>query len=246
MIPDIRRKKITELLKGRDVVFLPELIEQMGTSESTVRRDLKHMQMNGEVELLRGGGVQLAQRNVEMNIHLKMQMNEKEKLRIANLAASFIYPGDVLFMDPSSINFLLIDLLNDERVTVVTNSVIHMGKLLEKEMPCIFLGGQAKKKTMSCVGPLAEKMMSGLRFSKCFLGANGADVEKGITNHDPREQSIKQLAMSLSATTFFLIDSAKYGKTAMCRVAGLGDHRIITGEKWEGCEEYDNILVAPQ
>ncbi len=246
MIPDIRRKKITELLKGGDVMFLPELIREMGASESTVRRDLKYMQRNGEVELLRGGGVQLSQKDVEMNIHTKMLINEKEKMRIANRAASYIYPGDVLYLDPSSINYLLIDILNDERITVVTNSVIHMGKLLEKDMPCIFLGGQAKHKTMSCVGPITEKMMSALRFSKCFLGANGADVDMGITNYDPREQSIKQLAISLSASTFFLIDSVKYRKTAMCRVAGIGDHSIITGAKWEGCEEYENIIVTEE
>ncbi len=244
MIPDIRRRNLIELLKQKEIVYLPELVELSGTSESTVRRDLKLMAANGDVEILRGGGVQLPHRNVEMNIHIKMQINEKEKQQIAKHAASLIYPGDVIFLDPSSINYLLIDLLNDDRVTVVTNSVIHMSKLLEKDLPCIFLGGQAKKKTSSCVGPLAEKMMSELRFSKCFLGANGADVEAGITNHDPREQSIKQLAMRLSATAFFLIDSAKYGKKAMCRVADFDAHTIITGRPWEGCEDRPNIIVA--
>jgi len=244
MIPDIRRRKLIELLKGSDIMYLPEIVAAMNTSESTVRRDLKLMAQSGEVELLRGGAVQLPQRNTEMNMHVKMQLNEGEKLKIAREASRYIYPGDVVFLDPSSINYLLIDFINDQRITVVTNSFIHMRKLLDKEMSCIFLGGQVKQKTSSCIGPMAERMLKELRFSKCFLGANGVDIKGGITNHDPREQSIKQLAILNSATTYFLIDSVKFGTSAMCRVAGIEDFTIITDNPWPDCDELRNIIIA--
>lgn len=244
MIPDIRRRKLIELLKTSEILYLPDIVVAMNTSESTIRRDLKLMAMNGEVELLRGGGVQLPQHNSEMNMFVKMQLNESEKLKIAREASSLIYPGDVVFLDPSSINYLLIDFINDPRITVVTNSIIHIGKLLEKDMNCVFLGGQVKQKTSSCIGPMAEKMMRDLRFSKCFLGANGVNRTAGITNHDPREQSIKQLAIRNSARVFFLIDSVKYGTEAMCRVAGIEEHSIITDSPWEGCEDLTNLIIA--
>ncbi len=244
MIPAIRRQKLLNLLKEHDLLFLPEIIQAMNSSESTVRRDLKSLAKTGEVELLRGGGVQLAKRNVEMNIQAKMQMNKAEKERIAAAAGALIYPGDIVFLDPSSVNYLLIDYIDAEQVTVVTNSVIHMNKLLERGISCVMIGGQMKHATSSCVGPMAEKMLQELRFSKCFLGANGFDLEAGITNHDPREQSIKQLAIRSAASVYFLMESAKAGHVAMCKVADIDAHTIITDCGLPEFEALDNILVA--
>jgi len=244
MIPAIRQQKLLDLLKSNEVLFLPDLVAAMDSSESTVRRDLKQLVKSGEVELLRGGGVQLPKHSIEMTIQAKMQMNLSEKLRIAATAGALIFPGDVIFLDPSSVNYLLIDYITAENVTVVTNSVTHMTKLLERDIPCMMIGGQIKKNTSSCIGPMAESVLRDLRFSKCFLGANGIDRQAGITNHDPKEQSIKRLAIRNSASTFFLVESAKLGKVAMCKVADIDTYTIITDNELEGFNELDNIIVA--
>lgn len=244
MIPAIRRQKMLDLLQDHQLLFLPDIIDAMQSSESTVRRDLKALARSGEVELLRGGGVRLPKRSVEMNIQAKMEMNRDEKQRIAAAASALIYPGDIIFLDPSSVNFLLIDLIAAENVTVVTNSITHMNKLLEKDIPCIMIGGQIKRSTSSCIGPMAEKNLKDLRFSKCFLGANGIDRVAGLTNHDPREQSIKHLAIRNSAITYFLVESSKLGAVAMCKVADVDEHPVITDRELNGLEDLDNIIVA--
>ncbi len=244
MIPAIRRQKLLDLLKDHQLLFLPEIIEAMDSSESTVRRDLKTLAKCGEVELLRGGGVQLPKRNMEMNIHVKMQLNKEEKQRIAAAAGALINPGDIVFLDPSSVNYLLIDYITADHVTVVTNSITHMSKLLEKDIPCIMIGGEIKKNTSSCIGPMAERMLKDLRFCKCFLGANGITRDAGITNHDPKEQSIKHLAIRNSAATYFLLESAKLGTVAMCKVADVDAHIVITDAVLQGLEDMDNIIVA--
>ena len=244
MIPAVRRQILLNLLKQRELLYLPDVIESIGSSESTVRRDLKTLARSGEVELLRGGGVRLPKHNVEMSIHAKLQMSREEKARIARAAAALIYPGDVVFLDPSSVNYLVIDYIQAERVTVVTNSIIHMNKLLEADIHCIMIGGQIKKMTSSCVGPMAEKMLKNMCFSKCFLGTDGIDRDGGLTNHDPQEQSIKRLVIDNSVTTYFLVDSSKFGTTAMCRVAPVEDHMILTDCEVPGYGEFDNIIVV--
>ena len=244
MIPAIRRQKMLDLLQDNKLLFLPDIIDAMNSSESTVRRDLKALAKTGEVELLRGGGVRLPKRSIEMNIQAKMQMNKDEKQRIAAAASALVYPGDIIFLDPSSVNYLLIDMLTADHITVVTNSITHMNKLLEKDIPCIMIGGQIKHSTSSCIGPMAEKNLKDLRFSKCFLGANGIDRIAGLTNHDPREQSIKHLAIRNSAVTYFLVESGKLGTVAMCKVADVDEHTVITDRELEGFEDLDNIIVA--
>lgn len=243
MIPVIRRQNMLDLLKEKELLFLSDIVAATGSSESTVRRDLKAMAQNGEVELLRGGGVRLPQKNGEMSINIKLQLQQEEKQRITRRAAEFIYPGDIIFLDPSSANYLLIDRL-PERITVVTNSITNMNRLLELDVSCIMVGGQIKKNTSSCIGAIAEKELSGLRFSKCFLGANAVEHENGICNHDPQEKAIKELAICHSAQTFFLIDSSKFGAYAMCKVADINEHTIITDRQVEGYERYSNIIVA--
>ena len=243
MIPVIRRQNMLDLLKEHELMYLADIVEATGSSESTVRRDLKALAQEGEVELLRGGGVRLPQQGGEMSIGVKLQLQMEEKERIARTAAEMIYPGDIIFLDPSSANTLLIEHL-PERVTVVTNSIAIMNRLLQMDMPCILLGGQIKRSTSSCIGPMAERELSGLRFSKCFLGANAVSREGGICNHDPREQSIKQLAIRCSAKTFFLIDATKFGQTALCKVADMDEHTIITDREVAGYEDCDNIIVA--
>lgn len=244
MIPAVRRQKLLDLLKENELLFLPNIIEAMDSSESTVRRDLKSLAKSGEVELLRGGGVQLPKQGMEMNIQTKMQMNTREKQQIAMVAGALIYPGDFVFLDPSSVNYLLIDYITADSVTVVTNSITHMNRLLERDIPCLMVGGQIKKSTSSCVGPMAERMLKDLRFSKCFLGANGIDRTAGITNHDPKEQSIKRLAIRNSVSTYFLLESTKLGNIAMCKVADVDEYTVITDRELEGFDDLDNIIVA--
>ncbi len=244
MIPTLRRQKIVDLLQGNEVLFLADLVAAMGISESTVRRDLKELAHGGEIELLRGGGVRLYRENVEMNIDAKLLMNREEKDRIAKYAAGLIYPGDIVFLDPSSVNYLLIDYIHAERVTVVTNSIAHMNKLVKADIHCIMIGGQIKKNTSSCVGAMAERMLSQLRFSKSFLGANGMSIELGMTNHDPNEQSIKRMAIERSVSTYFLIDSSKYGNVAMCKVADIDECLIITDKRRKELDAYSNIIYA--
>ena len=244
MIPQLRRQKILEMLQGREVSYLADLVDAIALSESTVRRDLKQLEKVGDIELLRGGGIRLGSNNHEKDVMIKLQLHRKEKTRIAKFAANFIQQGDVIFLDPSSANSMLIAELTDKRVTVVTNSLMHINQLIKAGIKCIMIGGQIKANTMSCIGAAAEQCLSIYRFSKSFLGASGMDVKMGITNHDPSELCIKRMAISNSVSTYFLIDSSKYGVVNMCRVAEINECTIITDKRIKELEPFDNILYT--
>lgn len=244
MLPQIRRQRILELVKEREVTMLEDLVGLLGLSESTVRRDLKLLSRGGELELLRGGGIRLLSASYEKDVISKMQLQREEKKRIAALAASFVEPGDVLFLDPSTANSMLIEHLADLDVSVVTNSLMHINQMLKAGVRCFMIGGQIKTQTLSCVGVSALSAMDDYRFSKCFLGANGMDVQMGITNHDPNELHIKRLAIKNSVQTFFLIDSSKLGRVNMCKVADIDECTIITDQPSPALQPYGNILYA--
>lgn len=244
MIPQLRRQNILEMLQGREVSYLVDLVDAIALSESTVRRDLKQLEKSGEIELLRGGGIRMGGNNHEKDVMIKLQLHRAEKIKIATYAANLVQQGDVIFLDPSSANSMLISLLANKHVTVVTNSLMHINQLLKAGIKCIMIGGQIKANTLSCIGAAAEQCLSGYRFSKSFLGAGGMDVRMGLTNHDPSELSIKRMAINNSVITYFLIDASKYGVVNMCRVAEINECPIIMDRRIKELEPFDNILYA--
>lgn len=244
MIPQIRRQTMLDLIKSKEVSMLADLVEAMGLSESTIRRDLKLLARTGELELLRGGGIRLVSANYEKDVMTKMLMQKAEKQKIAELAAEFVEEGDVLFLDPSSANSFLINHLAGKNVSVVTNSLMHINQLVKLGIRCFMIGGQIKTQTLSCVGVGALNAMKEYRFSKCFLGANGFDVRMGVTNHDPNELHIKRQAIDSSVKAFFMIDSSKYGVVNMCKVADTDECFIITDKRLPELEPLANIIYT--
>lgn len=244
MIPTLRQQRIMDLLREREVILLPDLVAAMDISESTIRRDLKALAKSRQIELLRGGGVRLHQENIELHIDAKLVLHKEAKAQIARAAASLIYPGDIVFLDPSSANYMLVDFIQAEHVTVVTNSILFINKLLKTKLDCLLIGGQIKPSTGSCIGSIAEGAMRGLRFSKAFLGANGMSVSMGLTNHDPSERAIKRIAIDNAAGAYFLVDSSKLDKVAMCNVAAFDECTIITEKPLEALQGHANVLIA--
>lgn len=246
MIPSVRQQSIIDTLeKDGKLHFIADLARELDTSESTLRRDLKVLAQTGKISMLRGGGVCLKQNHTELDIDSKLYIHVEEKRIIAQYAVSLVEPGDVIFLDPSSICYFMIsDELARLPVTVVTNSCMNMTQLLKMNIHCIMIGGETKKSTNACIGSMAEEIMSRLSFTKCFLGANGLTEEAGITNHDTNERSIKRLAIERSKQAYFLINSNKVGVTTLCQVAEISRWPIIMDHVPDDLKKYPNIIDA--
>jgi len=245
VIPAERQQQILSYIKQKgDIVRIQNMVDELGISLSTIRRDIHTMVQKGELQPLRGGAVKLCGSNIELNLDAKLLMNYEEKSRIARSAAAMVADGEVIFLDPSSVNSLLIPYLEHRDVTVVTNSIAHINQLNKHGVNCILTGGQIKQSTSSCIGPVAEQTLRELHFTHCFLGANGMSLQHGLTNHDLRERTIKRIAIENATDPVFLIDSSKFGKTAMCKVAEIDEYPIITDCLIDELKEFGNILVA--
>lgn len=244
MIPALRRTQVLETLQKSSYERIPSLAQQMGISESTLRRDLKELALQGDVELLRGGGVRVHKENVERAIQEKMQINREEKERIAAYAARLICDNDVVYLDPSSLNYLLVDHIMASNVKIVTNSIEIVRKLMDKGVVCILIGGDVKPRTSSCIGPFAQQLIQSIYFTKSFIGANGLSVQMGLTSHDSRESTIKQIAIANSRATYFVVDSSKHDDVAMYKICDIDSCVVITGKYFDDYEKLSNMIVV--
>ena len=100
MIPFQRRHLLIDELSKSDVVSLSQLCNALGNvSESTVRRDLRVLEDDGMVEVLRGGAARLVTGSFDTPVYVRKTVHESEKERIARKAASLVQDGDTIYID---------------------------------------------------------------------------------------------------------------------------------------------------
>lgn len=244
MIPELRQKKIIDMISDTDIITTERLTKLLNISPSTLRRDLLKLSKQEKIMLLHGGGIRLLPKITELSMTAKMGLHKDAKDKIAQKAVSLIADGDVIYLDPSSTTYQMIPYLKEHRVTVITNSVSHIDELINYKIPCIMVGGSIKAATNSCIGLIAENILKGFNFNKSFIGANGFSITSGITNHDINENVIKTLAVRQSCDPYFLMDSSKFNVVAMVKLANINDYPIITEKLIPELSSYPNIIYS--
>ncbi|KAF1298627.1 DeoR family transcriptional regulator [Enterococcus sp. JM4C] len=233
MLTDERKQRILQLVEQHSIVKSQDLMNDLNVSESTIRRDLQELEDEGLIERIHGGAKKSQKLSYEQAMSEKTFKNIHEKRKIAALAAEEIVEGDIIYLDAGSTTLEMIAFLNDRSITVVTNSVQHAAKLVERQIPTIILGGAIKLSTDAVLGSTSLQQLSQLRFNKVFMGMNAAHLEFGYSTPDPEEAALKKLAMKQAEESFVLIDQTKFNQVTFSKVASIEEATIIT----DACDE---------
>ncbi|WP_410512695.1 DeoR/GlpR family DNA-binding transcription regulator [Paenibacillus sp. BR2-3] len=247
MIPYVRRKQILEEVEKKEIVYLEELAQTMeNTSLSTIRRDLRTLAEEGQIELLRGGGVRIKEDAYETPIETKKMLNIEKKDQIARFAASLVNDGDVIYIDSGTTVFEMIKYLKHKNIKVITSNTKVIAELDDAVFSCIVLGGEITKSIASIAGPITETMLGSMFFDKAFLGASGYSLKSGINTHDLKESKKKEIVKNNSADTYVLADSSKADRINFCRAFGLEECIIITDQSNEMLEQHAKYFIASE
>lgn len=221
-----RKKLIMERISQYDFVTLDSLVSLLETSESTVRRDLDELEAERKLHRIHGGAERLSSLQEELSNQQKAIKNVQEKKLIAQKAKDLIDDGEVIFIEAGTTNELLVDKLTSQNLTVVTNSIHHGIKLVEKGIPTVMIGGNVKIPTDANIGPIAFQQINQLNFDKAFLGTNGIDGEN-LTTPDIYEATIKQAVIASSKEAFVLTDATKLDQVAFAKFAKLKEVTLV-------------------
>ena len=228
MLTTERHQFILSILKEQGTVKLQELVDQLQASESTIRRDLVQLEEMKLLKRVHGGASLLQRKGIEPTTMEKQYKARAEKQLIAKLAASFIEKNDCIYLDAGTTTAEMIPYLKDKNITVLTNGLMHIPKLIELEIKTVLVGGMIKFSTNAIIGSNAVQFLNEYRFDKCFLGMNGIHQELGFTTPDPEEALLKKMALRLSNETYVLADSSKLNEATFAKVADVSDAIIIT------------------
>ena len=218
-----------EKLSHDKFVRLDDLVSLLDTSESTVRRDLDELESERKLHRVHGGAELPHSLQEEFTNQQKSIKNIQEKMLVAKKAASLISNDDVIFVDAGTTNELLLGYLSQDNLTVVTNSIHHAAKLVDKNIQTIIIGGHVKKSTDASIGAVAYEQIKQLNFDKAFLGINGID-EEFLTTPDMEEAVIKNTVIENARKSYIVTDSSKIGRVSFAKVDKIENVTIITNQ----------------
>lgn len=244
MLTEQRYELILKLLEQKKSITVSEVKEMLQTSESTVRRDITALHNAGKLVKVFGGAI--AAENTftsqELTVAQKIEVNKKEKMRIAQYAASLIETDDFVYLDAGTTTGYMLEYLTGKKATFVTNAVAHAQQLAVRQMRVFLIGGELKSSTEAVVGNQAMETLYQYHFTKGFFGTNGITKKAGFTTPDANEALIKKTALGQCQKRYILSDVSKFDHVSSVTFAALHDAVLLTDRKPEGYQDCDNII----
>ena len=249
MLTEERIIKIKEIVDNNGSATVTELMEQLGASESTLRRDLKLMDDRGLITRVHGGAVSREGNSaiitIDRDILERKSTNPHEKDAIGRYAASLIEPGDFVYIDSGTSTEVLAQYITEMNAVYVTNCVAIAKILGIKGMEVFLLGGEFKVTTEAIVGEEAVSNLEKYNFNKGFFGTNGIDIKRGFTTPEMREGSVKREAMLHTKKKYVLADSSKFQVISSVNFSPFDDATIITnGQIPSEFKSYSNVFIV--
>ncbi len=229
MIAKQRHQHILDLVAAQAFVSIQEMTTITDSSEATIRRDLLKLEAEGLLERVHGGAMKKNQSLSEASMQTKKQQACTQKqLVAAYVAKQYVQAGQVVYLDAGTATQQLIPYLANKNISVVTNGIHHIPKLLEHGIQTTLLGGQIKPLTQAVIGTQALYQLSHYAFDCCFLGVNSIDEQFGCSTPDEAEAALKQLVIRQSAQAIVLADASKFHQRSFVRFARFEEVKIIT------------------
>lgn len=247
MFGEERRMKIAEILSKDKSITVSQLSEILGVSESTIRRDLKMLEIDGFIQRTHGGAILNTHTHYEPSFVEKEDYELPSKMQIGRMAASLIEEGDSVILDAGTTTLMIAKSLQDIHLTVVTNSPIIAIELSNRNnIELIVTGGIERLNTKALVGPIAEMVIRNFKVDKAFIGANAISYENGLMTPDIIEANTKKAMIDVSNEVYAVVDHTKFGKKSFVKFADLSDiTAIITDDEldYEIVRKYEQANV---
>ncbi|HUQ67966.1 MAG TPA: DeoR/GlpR family DNA-binding transcription regulator [Planctomycetaceae bacterium] len=226
MLLDQRRDEILQLIEKQGFVSLQELVERLGASESTVRRDLERLDEIGQIRRTRGGAAYIGEHLTPFEERGITAQSEKQ--RIAKAVAEQIEPGDTVLLDGGTTTLEVARSLIGKSLQVVTNSLPIANLLVNQPtIELILIGGYLYPRTGVALGSIAAAALQGLHVRRVIMSAGGI-TERGLFNSNTLLVDCERQMFDAAEDVWGVADHTKFGRTALAHLCPLSTvHRYF-------------------
>ncbi|WP_409159433.1 DeoR/GlpR family DNA-binding transcription regulator [Pectobacterium sp. B2J-2] len=231
MLEETRLHRIQALLSTLNRVSTEKIIQHLGVSRETVRRDIVKLEAAGALRRVHGGIVAPTQ-EPELPLSVRNTVREKEKQAIARTAVQQLKAGQTLFIDAGSTTSLLADeLLSMPGMTVITNSLTVAQKLTATESVAqhsvILLGGYMGASAQATSGDITINELQRYRADVALLSPVGVEATSGASSFAHHEAAIAKAMVQYARTRIILADHSKIGTTSRVVYATMPEIDMI-------------------
>jgi len=226
---ELRQDRMAEAIEAIGFARVADLAERFGVSAVTIRSDLDTLESLGRLRRVRGGAVPMGALRNEPTLEQAVQENQAQKAAIARFAASMVQPGQCIILDVGSTTTAIARQLVERRdlhdVTVVTNG-LSLALELEpaaERLSVLVTGGMVRPLQHSLVSPFAGLVLEQISAHIAFVGCNGVDAERGITNLNFAEAEVKRAMIQSAREVVVVADGSKLGLVEAARICGISD-----------------------
>lgn len=231
MIPAQRRRDILRLIAAQGSSTIAELSRKYGVSEMTIRRDLRALEENGQLQYAHGGAVAVQSFQQEQRYAAKAQLNIMQKQCIAQYAAAhFVDDHDVIILESGTTVAAMVPYLTEkEGLTIVTNGLNTSNALrqLLSSATIICTGGILRDVSYTFVGPVAEGFFQQFYARKLFLSGIGFTLETGLTDPQMIDTQVKKAMIAAADQVIVMLDHSKFGVKSFTRVISAGEIDVL-------------------
>jgi DeoR/GlpR family transcriptional regulator of sugar metabolism len=206
-------------------VRVSRLVERLGVSDMTVRRDLDALARRGLITKVHGGAIATSERSIdEPGFEAKQVRAQSEKDAIAHAAAEMITPGSAIGISAGTTTWTLAHLVRDiPGLTVVTNSMRVADVVLSsgRSDQTVVLTGGIRTPSDALVGPVAVEALRTLHLDLVFLGVHGMDERSGFTTPNLMESETNRALVEAGRSLVVVADHSKWGLVGLSTIVPL-------------------------
>lgn len=230
MLAQQRRALILDEVRRVGAVRVSQLVERLGVSDMTVRRDLDVLATDGLVDKVHGGATAPGSpATAEPGFEAKAVRELAEKEAIAAAAVHLVRPGMAVGMSAGTTTWVLARHLRDvPGLTVVTNS-IRVADVLDggADERTVVLTGGIRTPSDALVGPLAVAALRSLHLDLVFMGVHGMDAFAGFTTPNMMECETDRALVECARRLVVVADHTKWRVLGISTIASLDEADVL-------------------
>lgn len=208
-----------------------DLVDMLGVSDMTVRRDIEALAASGLVVKVHGGATAVDGRTAdEPGFRVKSEMNPVQKSAIARVAAGLISPGASIAISAGTTTYAVAyELLHVPNLTVVTNSprVADLLHNAQRDDLNVVLTGGVRTPSDALAGPVADATLRSLHVDTLILGVHGIDQVAGLTTPNLIEAATNRALIASARRVIVVADHSKWGIIGLSTIATLDQVDVL-------------------
>lgn len=229
MTAEERKHRLETFLQQVEFASLEDLAKHVGSSVSTVRRDLTVLEAAGNLKRTHGGARIIAPKSDEFTFSARDTHQLDSKEAIGRACAELIRPNQSVIIDAGTTTFHVAKFLEDKSPQIVTNS-LPVANLYSSagKVELVLSGGVIYPRLGVLVGPLAVEAFSKIHADVAVMSSGGITLE-GITNSHGLLIDIQLAMMRAAAKVIMCLDHTKFGRRSVSQLCDLSKvHTIVT------------------